>query len=236
MAYKGRGSGGMRRTYSSSSVGGFGHSSRHFGFGIHVGPRVYMFRDYSQYLMSQVISCVIIGIIILISVLICVFSYESLYIHDPIAYAKSNFLDLQFGGFAVSIILLIFALTKRKTSKHAFKLISGTIFALIAIVLITMLGFFNFENEYNEEKFSEMYSESYIKDETILNKKEVFLQECNKLQESFSRKVIGITILEYGIILVDIYLLFTELSLQKRYAQIEKENEVLFDEEENVKI
>ena len=235
MAYKGRGSGGMRRT-TSSSGGGFGRSFRPFGFGIHVGPRVYMFKDYNQYLASQVISFVILGIIVFISIVICLLSYESKYIYDPIINEKNTISDLQFGGFIISIMLLIFAVLKRKTSKHAFKMIIGTLVGLITIVLVTMLGILNFENKYNESTFSEMYSESYIKVAVTGDKKSLFLQECNKLQTSFRRKLITFTILEYCIIFVDIYLLFTELKLQKRYAEIEKENEVLFDEEQNVKI
>lgn len=234
MAYKGRG--GIGRSSSGKGGGDSSRSFRPFGIGIHVGPRVYMFRDYNQYLMSQVISFVVLGIIIFISILICMFSYESQYIYDPIINAKNNFLDLQFGGFIISIFLLIFALMKRKTSKHAFKLIICTLVGLIVIVLITMFGIFNFEKKYNETTFSEMYSESYLKVEVTGDKKGLFLQECNKLQENFRRKVLVITVMEYCIVFVDIYLLFTELKLQRRYAEIEKENEVLFDEEQNVKI
>ena len=145
MAYRGRG--GIGRGAGGSSGRSFG-TRRFSGFGIHVGPRVYMFRDYNQYLTSQVISFVVLGIIIFISVLICMFSYESQYIYDPILNVKNNFSDLQFGGFIISIMLLIFAIIKRKTSKHAFKLIIGTLVGLITIVLITMFGVLNFETKY----------------------------------------------------------------------------------------
>ena len=52
----------------------------------------------------------------------------------------------------------------------------------------------------------------------------------------FRTKVFVVTGLEYVMILVNLYLLYTELKLQKKYEEIEKENEVLFDEEQNVKI
>lgn len=234
MAYKGRNSGGMRKTSGGSLGGSFRFGRR----GIHVGPHVHvhMFKDYNQYLLSQSISFIILTLIVLVSILICFFSYDSQYIYDPILNVKNNFSDLQFGGFLIGAILLVFATMKRKTSKNAFKIIIGTLIGLIAIVLINMIGIFNFGNKYNEATFSEMYSESYMKVDVVGDKKTLFVEECKKLNENFMIKITVVTAMEYCMIFVNLYLLYTELKLQKVYEKIEKENEVLFDEEQNVKI
>ena len=164
-----------------------------------------------------------------------IFNYESAYIYDPIENIKNNFIDLQFVGFILSGIFLIIAAIKRKNSKNAYKMLIATFISMLLIVGTTVVGYINFSNKYTQETFSEMYTEYLIKGEVDSDSKSLFLKECKVLNEKFTVKVVTICIAEYILILINLILFISALKHKKEYAKIEKENEVLFDENINIK-
>mgnify|MGYP003289609530 CR=1 FL=1 len=170
-----------------------------------------------------------------VGILALIFTYESLYIYDPIENVKNNFIELQFLGLILNVIFLVIATAKRKNSKNAYKIFIATFFTLLITIIITSFGYINFIDKYNIETFSEMYTESAIKVEVNSGSKELFIQECENLNNKFTIKVITICVTEYVLIFINFVLFISALKSRKQYEKIEKENEVLFDEEINVK-
>lgn len=228
MAFRGRGSFNNNSVSNSLKSGG---ARKSYLFHRHI----HVYKDYNEYLFCQMISLLVLAAIIVIGVIISIFSYESPYIYDPLAIAKSNFLDVKFFWILFGIVLTIISITKIKT-KNSFKFIFATLLCLLVPVMISGYTLITFNAKYNAVTFSEMYKESYVTVENANNEKELFVSECLKLNEKFQMKIIIISILEYAIIFVNLFLLFSEITMNKKYEKIEKENEVLFDEEINVKI
>ena len=138
-------------------------------------------------------------------------------------------------GLILNGILLGIAIAKRKNSKNAYKMFATTIFTLLVTVIITAFGYVNFIDKYNEETFAEMYTETAMKVKVSNDSKELFVQECQNLNEKFTTKVITICVIEYVLIFMNIVLFVSALKSKNRYEQIKKEDEVLFDEEINIK-
>lgn len=239
MAFKGRGSGGIRSGRGSSGPRIRGGRGRGIGFGIGRGyshVRYCYYGSFSEYLIAEFFTMVLIAGIIGIAILSMIFKYESSSIYDPLEVVKNNFIDLQFGGLIFSGILLGIASTRRKTSKNAYKVFVGTFICLISVIIVTVCGYIGFTSKYNETTFGEMYSESLFKVPVVGESRELFVKECVDLTEKFNVKVATISIAQYLLVLVNIFFFISEMRLQDKYAKIEKENEVLFDEEINVKI
>lgn len=194
-----------------------------------------MYKDYSEYLMCKLVSSLVITAIIIVSILIAVFNYESIYIYDPLASIKSSFFDFKFFEIVIGIGLTILSFSKLKTRK-AFKVITVSLVFLLISVLTSGGMLIHLNNNYNENTFIEMYDESYLKETVIENSQSLFIQECQKLNDNFQIKVITICVMEYMMIFVNFFLLFSEMKMKKKYDQAALENEILFDEEQNVKI
>lgn len=200
---------------------------------------VNVYKDYTEYLMCKVVSFIIIFSIIIISILIAIFNYESIYINDPLSIMKSNFFDIKFLGIVICVVLTILSFAKLKT-RSAFKVIIASLICLLISVLISGYMMITLNSRYDESTLAEMYSENYFKEDIKGNingdKLGVFIKETQKLNEKFQSKIVIICIMEYMMIFVNFFLLFSEMKMKKKYDRAIQENEVLFDEEQNVKI
>lgn len=224
MAYRGRGGslkGGLKRDGGNPKV--------------RMGIRPVILVYYGDFLIWEYISIILVGIAIFIGILALIFNYESPYIYDPIENVKNNFIELQFVGLMLNGILLGISIAKRKNSKNAYKMFITTFFTLLVSVIITSFGYINFINKYTEETFNEMYTEAAMKVEVASGSRELFVQECKSLNEKFTVKVVTICGIEYVLVFMDIVLVIAALKSKNKYEQIKKEDEVLFDEEINIK-
>ena len=233
MAYRGRG---------GSIKGGFKSESQHNGrVGINIHRNIYLdesehvYKNYGDYIWGEIITLILIGIVVFIGIIIMIFNYESAYIYDPIESVKNNFIDLQFVGLILSGIFLGIAAIKRKSSKNAYKFLIATFISMLIIIITTILGYNNFFNKYNVENFEKMYTEFSMKKEVEGNPKDIFIEECNKLNEKFKIKVITICVIEYILVLINLILFISAIKYKNEYKRIEQENDILFDENINIK-
>ena len=113
----------------------------------------------------------------------------------------------------------------------------GVFVCLLSIVAITINNYNDFKSKYNENTFPQMYSYDHIKSMNIgINTKEIFINECNKLNNYFKIKVITIGAGEYVLVMISGAFCILEVLHRKQYNRLEHENEILFDEEENIKV
>ena len=230
MAYRGRG-GSIEDGFKS----GIDNNNRIADFSDPYYRDVHIHIDYGDYILSEILALILIGIAIFIGILIIIFNYESSYIYDPIENAKNNFIDLQFVGLLLSGTFLGIAAVKRKNSKNAYKFLIATFISILIIIMITMFGYANFFNKYNEETFAQMYTEVSMKKEVEGNPKDVFIEECKILNEKFSIKVITICVFEYILVFINLILFISAIKYKNEYKKIENENKILFDENVNIK-
>ncbi len=230
MAYRGRGGSikeGLKNAGNDSNEGNI--------LNRRIGYRPVLFINYGDYFLYELISIILIVVIIGIGVLARIFYYESPYIFDPIENVKNNFIDLQFLGLILNGIFLGIAIAKRKISKNSYKFFIATFCTLLITVIITAFGCANFIDKFNSETFSDMYTENYMKVDVTGDSKQLFIQECESLNEKFIAKVLTICISEYVLLFVNVVLFVYSLKTRKEYDKIQRENEVLFDEEINIK-
>lgn len=105
---------------------------------------------------------------------------------------------------------------------------------------------------YNENKFSELYETSEIKEYEKSNKKQnisigldgikltdlkqSYIDENIMAYKFFSYKSIAITILYIIVIVFNIAMIIRLLKMQEKNERLNKDDSILFDEEENIKI
>lgn len=164
-----------------------------------------------------------------------VFNYKSPYIYDPIEKVRASFLDIQFCAFAFSSVILLIVNTQRKISKKMLPLFLGVFVCLMGVIGITINKYTEFEQKYNESTFPQMYSYNHMKNMSIgINSKEIFINECSKLNEYFKVKVITIGTGQYIMAMIGGAFCVLEVLYRKQYNRLERENEILFDEKENI--
>lgn len=191
------------------------------------------------------------GLALLICLFIYMYSYNSPYIKDPIEKVKTSFLDAQFGGTIIYLILLMIINSLKEKPAKAMKCFTGLF--ILATIFCSSMGFvkMNMDNKYTVEEFAGMYSEYYLKDEEAsnnmwgfsmdgsikqTNSKELFNEECLKLYDSFTIKVMVGFLILLVILLLNGYLIIKTFKSSKDFDKVKKEDEVLFDEEENIKV
>ncbi|MBQ8298499.1 MAG: hypothetical protein IJX99_01265 [Clostridia bacterium] len=249
MAFRGRGGFPGGRRSSTGNSGNLGNKGsriyRRGGFfsGRPYGRPIYITYNCNAVLVMEVV-------ILLVALFLYLYNFESVYIRDPIEYAKTSFLDVQFGGTLLYTILLLIINALRDVPEKALKCFVGVF--VLAIIFCSSVGVakLNMDNKYTEEKFAEMYSEVYFKDKTngnLLNisldgvvkteaNEDIFKRECESLYKSFTLKVMVGFFVQFVLLLLNGYLIIKVAKSKEKFDKAQKENEVLFDEEQNIKV
>lgn len=204
---------------------------------------VYLTYNYNAVLVME-------AILLIICLFIYMYSYESFYIRDPIEKIKTSFLDAQFGGTTIYIMLLILVNNLKDAPSKALKCFIGLF--IMAVIFVFSLGIakLNMDSKYTEEDFTQMYSEIYFKDKDDssifqmsldgsikqVDRVDIFKTECVNLYRSFTLKVMVGLVIQFVLLLLNIYLIFSVAKSKEKYDEMQKENDVLFDEEQNIKV
>lgn len=219
------------------------------GRGYHGGfwyyRRLYYIPLDNTYVIMQMIATFIILIVGLISFLI---TYKST-IADPIESIKKLFINAHL--ITVGILLAI-TLIVNFLSKSERALIKRLVFVSI-ISTIVMLVFFgiklNLDATYTTDRFEQFYKEQNVGEDSnektkvdigitgvsLKTEKEYYIDECTKLYNIFTTKAycsLGIHLL-LNILLI--YQILKLSKIQTKKDNLNKDDLILFDEEQNVK-
>ena len=199
---------------------------------------------------TYVIFQMLVTFLIMISLGISfVFKYKSTII-DPIEDLKKTVL---IAHAVIIVILLGITFITNYYSKNKNYLIKRLFVILIIsiLALITFLGIkLHLNSIYTASKFEQIYNDEYITenadkktkmDISITNiqlktEREYFVDECVKLYNIFNIKTYGIIILNVLLVALLIYQVLKISGMQDKKDRLEKDDAVLFDEEEDVKI
>lgn len=252
MAYMGRGG------FSSFGGGGIGaglgtpdnndnngHNGRMYYRGGFFRMYYYIPLD-NTYVIFQMIATFIIFTVAVIAFLA---TYKSA-IPDPIENMKNTIMRTH---TILTLSLLVITLLSNYFSKDKNALIKR-LFIILIIAIITLITFFgikiNLNSTYTNNKFGQIYEEEYKteKDDSkqridigitgmkIKSEKEYFVDECMKMYNIFNIKTYGIIILNTLLVVLLIYQIIKVSNIQDKKDRLSKDDAILFDEEENVKI
>lgn len=215
----------------------------------HYGPR---FRVYyyvpldNTYVIMQMI---VTFIIIIVGVIAYLTNYKSTIV-DSIENIKVNFMNIYsailFILLSATVLISFFSKTKEKLEK---KLIIILIISLISMLILGIIKL-NLDDTYTKEKFEEIYSGLNIDEEAsndkkvyvnidgigVKTQKEYYINECMKLYNTFKIKTYILMGLHLALNILIVYRLFKEFNNKDQRDRVRKDDLVLFDEEENVKL
>ena len=194
-------------------------------------------------------------ILIIIAIIVATITYVVVYkstIIDPIEDLKSTIIKTYFGTCLLllieSIIINIFSKDKRTLIRRLF-----IILAISLMTLIVFLGIkISMNSIYTSSKFEQIYEEEHFGENLLQSKKRVagiditgaylktekeyYVDECTKLYNNFSIEtywIMGFNILLLFLILFQI---LRSSYVQEKKDRVSRDDIVLFDEEENIKI
>lgn len=172
---------------------------------------------------------------------------------DPIAKIKSSFLNAQIIAIVTSIMSTAIATILTKSKESLIKTLR--IISIISfIMIVVLLGVdININSSYNEQVFSEFYEEYEAPNENkekknskkinvgvsgvkILNQKEDYIEKSMNALTNFKVKTIFYMIIHIGLTFVIVYLSFRLQFFEEKRDRLSKDDNILYDEEENIKM
>lgn len=224
--------------------GGFGNNK----MGYYRGG---LFRIYTYIPLDNtyVIFQMIVTIIIFTTAGITFLSTYKPSIIDPIESTKKILINTY---IIITLALLVLTILANYFSKEKNALIKRLI-VILSLSVITILVFLgikaNMDSTYTKNKFEQIYNQEYsgqtsnseskivvsIGEIKIKSEKEYYIDECVKAYNIFSIRMYGIIGLNVLLIILLIYQIPKVSRIQEKRDKLSKDDEILFDEEENVK-
>ncbi len=251
MAYMGRG--------GFPSIGGDNDNKENLkalGCGRHRGP--YFYRRFYYYIPLDntyvIFQMIVTFIILIVGAITYIFTYKSTII-DPIESTKKLFIN------AYLIIIAIFLITTfiiHYISKDE-NILLKRLLIIGSVSMITMLVFggikFSLDNTYTKDKFKQIYTEQNVEESLnklnvtdkftadigftgvkIQSKEEYYISESVKLFDIFKTKAMSIIGLHLLLNILLTYQIVKVIKIKTKKDKLNKDDIVLFDEEENIKI
>lgn len=246
MAFMGRES---MPSVGNNNIGGAGNNNFN-GHSYHRRP--YFYRRFYYYIPLDntyvIMQMIVTFIILIVGGITFLATYKSTII-DPIEDIKKLFVNTH---IIVIVFFLAITFIINLSSKKESDLIKRLVL-MATISIITMLVFLgiklNLDTTYTESVFEQFYTEQNINRETnekskinigitgmsIKTEKEYYIDECVKLYNIFKIKSYGSLGLHLLLNILLIYQILKVQKIQKKKEKLDKDDLILFDEEQNIK-
>jgi hypothetical protein len=200
----------------------------------------------NTYVIFQMIATIIIFII---AGIVFLTTYKSPVV-DPIEDTKRTIMN---SYIIIVLLLLCFTLLSNYFSKDKFALTKRLII-ILSLSVIAILVFFgikvNLDSTYTSNKFAQIYEQEYSEETSntkskidiglngvnLKSEKEYYVDKCLAAYKVFSIKMYGIMGLNIFLMILLIYQIFKVLNIQEKRDRLSKDDAILFDEEENIKM
>lgn len=215
--------------------------------------RPYCFERRYYYNVSLDNTYVAIPIILTLIILIAgaityIVAYKSTII-DPIESVKKLFLNAH---LIITVVLVGTIVITNLTSKSESILIKR-LMIIFAISIITMMMFFgiklNLDTTYTREKFEQLYIEQNTREDfdtkskidigltgmSIKSEKEYYIDECMELYNIFKVKTYGTLGLHLLLNILITFQMLRILKIHNKKIRLNKDDLILFDEEQNIR-
>ena len=199
---------------------------------------------------SKVMTFFFVAIFLIIVYILYKATYKSVDIEDPIVDVKNKYIHyyLIVIGF-ISIFFLIVNIIVKNKRRLMIVLSIIMFFSLISTMIFIGIRI-KYDSTYIEEKFETIYIEKYGEDNPNTNtiyeigfkgliektKKEHYVDECMKLYNAFKIKTIGLFSIQIVIIVLIVYEIVRLSRINVNLEKINKDDIIVYDEEENVKM
>lgn len=215
--------------------------------------RPYFYRRFCHYIPLDntyvIMQMIVTFIILIVGGITFLATYKSKII-DPIEDTKKLFINTHL--IIIAIFLAITFIINLSSKKEADLLRRLVLIATVSI--ITMLVFLgiklNLDTTYTESIFEQFYTEQNIKEGSnrkskidigitgmsIKTEKEYYIDECMKLYNIFKIKSYGSLGLHLLLNILLIYQVLKVQKIQNKKEKLYKDDLILFDEEQNIKI
>lgn len=239
MAFMGRGGFPSIKNIVNTKMDGFGGFHRGFHDRIH---------HYMPMSPTYRAIRIVIALIIVIAMAITIIGPHKPTIVDPIESTKTLFINSYLVTLGVLLCIVFLSNSLAKNEKVLIKL-----FVVILLISITIMSLFfvkkiNYDNTYTSIRFGQIYLQqknekrANVETNLSLNGKrnimssDYYISECMELYKIFSIKVYSIIVIHVFINLLLIYKLINLFKLKKQRDKMNKDDLILFDEEQNIKI
>lgn len=246
MAFMGRGS---MPSVGNNNIGGPGNNNFN-GHGYHRSP--YFYRRFYYYIPLDntyvIMQMIVTFIILIVGGITFLATYKSTII-DPIEDIKKLFINTH---LIITVIFLAITFIINLSSKKESDLMKRLVL-MATVSIITMLVFLgiklNLDTTYTESVFEQFYTEQNINGGTnekskidigitgmsIKTEKEYYIDECVKLYNIFKIKSYGSLGLHLLLNILLIYQVLKVQKIQNKKEKLDKDDLILFDEEQNIK-
>lgn len=173
---------------------------------------------------------------------------------DPIRAIKNTYINLL---MIVEIVILVSSIGVTFILKTKEKLLVALkVILIISLCIISIFGIviMSYNNTYNKEKFEEIYISSLLKTEPeikmnnkkipvesaiaikVITEKDSYVEKCILEYKRFQRMVIILFVMFVVEICLNVHLLITTMNKQSKEERLKKDDIVLYDDGENVKL
>ena len=201
----------------------------------------------NTYVQMEMIAAIIIFIIVGISYLV---SYKSSIV-DPIEGVKKAFFNTSIVITLALMILVILANYFSKEKKVLIKRLATIAIVALVMILGVGIGKIYLDSKYNRNTFEKFYIQEYGNETDKKNKKEridlslsgfdvksekkYYIDECMKAYNIFTIRTYLVLLMDLLLIVLIIYQIYKVYRIQEKRDKLEKDDIVVYDEEENVK-
>lgn len=228
----------------SPNEGGGGYGSPHY---THYWPRRFIIIRYDRKFLT--IELIAVFIVLAIMFAAYLFGYSMGY-YDPIESVKNNYLTAQMVLIGVTILATVLVTIFTKSSKDNLILILRLIAIASVLIIVVLFGVKKYiDGQYkNESVFAEFYQQ-YEKENDSGNKKltvglsgmklqteqQAYIESSMNSYNIFSIKSVIYMVLYIFLAMLIFYLAHRLAVIEDKKDEVTKNDDVLFDDEENVK-
>lgn len=200
----------------------------------------------NTYVIMQLVMTFIILIVGFITFII---TYKSTIV-DPIESSKKIYINVYLIIIGILVVANLGINFMSKNEKTLITRLEIT-FIISMIIMLLFLGIkMNLDSKYTKNKFEQIYTEQSTREASnehnkiqiglteigVKSEKEYYVDECLKAYNIFSTKVYAILGLHFLLNILIIYQIIKISKLKGKKDRVDKDDLILFDEEENVKI
>jgi len=186
--------------------------------------------------------------VILIAFFIYAINYKTTFI-DPIETLKSSYMTILFTSMLISLLFTVICVLFSKSKETLISNLKIIIILTALTIFILLIGKITIDSTYNENEFSKIYSQiDFSEEETakqyidislssikLSNHKELFIEQNLKAYGYFKLKT-SLGLIVYTLLIgANIYLISHISRVQEMINISNRDAEILFDEEENLK-
>ena len=194
-----------------------------------------------------IIQMIVTFTILIIGVITYLFMHKSSII-DPIENMKSVFINI----YSIVLLTLLSIVVSANFFSKSKEILIKKLAIILAISIATMLVFLgiklSYDSTYDKNKFEQFYLEQDTQEKannskfdigigglSIKTEKEYYIDECMEMYNIFKIKGYAMLILHLLLNTLLIYQIFKIINIQKKKDRLEKDDLILFDEEQNVR-